>query len=248
MFGAIRKIPTTCPHCGFVQNEPRALQSTFCRGCGDHYSTAAAPANAAATWVTISRSNPGPRRQVECGACGERHQASAHIAPPASAQRAGQKPIWPTSASRATSLAPSIPADRFTSHRLATSILRMSAAPTLTSKAASRGASIAPARSGFAAKASAALGSRPTRWSLIEDPTSASPSRSAPKRFSFAAKSRPTSSAPARSVSGATAYSTATSTPAPSSSTKAVPTKGPSKSRPPSSTIIPEPAPSTRPN
>ncbi len=80
MFGAIRKIPTTCPHCGFVQNEPRALQSTFCRGCGDHYSTAAAPANAAATWVTIPRSNPGPRRQVECGACGERHRASAHIA------------------------------------------------------------------------------------------------------------------------------------------------------------------------
>jgi cytoskeletal protein CcmA (bactofilin family) len=38
MFGSIKKIPTECPHCGFVQNEPVGLISTYCRGCGDHYS------------------------------------------------------------------------------------------------------------------------------------------------------------------------------------------------------------------
>ncbi len=79
MFGAIRKIPTTCPHCGFVQNEPRALQSTFCRGCGDHYSTTAAPLNAAATRVTIPAASVGPKREVDCSACGETHSAPAHV-------------------------------------------------------------------------------------------------------------------------------------------------------------------------
>ncbi len=79
MFGVIRKIPTTCPHCGFVQNEPKALLSTFCRGCGDHYTTAAAPANAAATLVPIPFAAVGPRRIVDCASCGQNHSASAHL-------------------------------------------------------------------------------------------------------------------------------------------------------------------------
>lgn len=43
MFGNATKIPTTCPHCGFVQLEPRSLISTYCRGCGDHFQVKAAP-------------------------------------------------------------------------------------------------------------------------------------------------------------------------------------------------------------
>lgn len=46
MFGSAKKVPTTCPHCGFVQMEPRGLISTYCRGCGDHYAVAVAPAPA----------------------------------------------------------------------------------------------------------------------------------------------------------------------------------------------------------
>jgi cytoskeletal protein CcmA (bactofilin family) len=80
MFGVIRKIPTTCPHCGFVQNEPRALLSTFCRGCGDHYSTAAAPPNSAAIPLAIPNTPPDRRRSVDCTSCGESHFVSAHLA------------------------------------------------------------------------------------------------------------------------------------------------------------------------
>ncbi len=40
IFGSIRKVPTECPHCGFTQQEPVGLISTYCRGCGDHYTVA----------------------------------------------------------------------------------------------------------------------------------------------------------------------------------------------------------------
>ncbi len=79
MFGAIRKIPTTCPHCGFVQNEPAALLSTFCRSCGDHYSTTAAPPNPAAIPVTIPAALRAQTRTVDCAGCGLDHTVSAQI-------------------------------------------------------------------------------------------------------------------------------------------------------------------------
>lgn len=37
MGGTTLKIPTACPNCGHSQLEPPAAQSTYCRGCGDHY-------------------------------------------------------------------------------------------------------------------------------------------------------------------------------------------------------------------
>jgi cytoskeletal protein CcmA (bactofilin family) len=86
MFGGIRKIPTTCPHCGFVQQEPAALISTFCRGCGEHYNVAREAQPTAAT--TRARANPlvariqqklqrHVPRVVHCYECGEDHIVSA---------------------------------------------------------------------------------------------------------------------------------------------------------------------------
>lgn len=37
MSAGIRKVPTTCPHCGSSQPEPVGALSTYCRGCGEHY-------------------------------------------------------------------------------------------------------------------------------------------------------------------------------------------------------------------
>ncbi len=46
IFGGIRKVPTECPRCGFAQQEPVGLISTYCRGCGGHYAVARKPAPA----------------------------------------------------------------------------------------------------------------------------------------------------------------------------------------------------------
>ncbi|MGC1479277.1 MAG: polymer-forming cytoskeletal protein [Chthoniobacterales bacterium] len=83
MFGGIRKIPTTCPHCGFVQDEPSALIATYCRGCGDHYSVAKSPdpngASAPAPADAIATA-PHPRgRVIHCEECGHDHEVSRHL-------------------------------------------------------------------------------------------------------------------------------------------------------------------------
>ncbi len=87
MFGSAKKVPTSCPHCGFVQMEPRGLISTYCRGCGDHYSVAA-PAPAvppASTAIRSRRAQPdlterlreklrlSRPRSIRCHECGHTH-------------------------------------------------------------------------------------------------------------------------------------------------------------------------------
>ncbi len=86
MFGSATRIPTTCPHCGFVQLEPRELISTYCRGCGDHFhvaraAPAAPPARAALADRLREKLVVQRRRRAVCHHC--RHAQSA----PASARR-----------------------------------------------------------------------------------------------------------------------------------------------------------------
>jgi cytoskeletal protein CcmA (bactofilin family)/predicted Zn-ribbon and HTH transcriptional regulator len=81
MFGSIKKIPTECPHCGFVQSEPAGLISTYCRGCGDHYSVAPralhppAPATKPAALGKLVREKLLARtpRRIACHKCGHTH-------------------------------------------------------------------------------------------------------------------------------------------------------------------------------
>jgi len=83
MFGGVRKVPTECPHCGHVQQEPAGLISTYCRGCGDHYSvrrqapSAAAPRPSAAQPARKKIPAP-PGRHVACHECGHEHDAAPH--------------------------------------------------------------------------------------------------------------------------------------------------------------------------
>lgn len=79
MGGSIHKIPTTCPHCGHSQPEPSAAQSTYCRGCGDHYrierggfAVAAithAPVQSMAARFGGALFRP-KRRKLDCRTCG----------------------------------------------------------------------------------------------------------------------------------------------------------------------------------
>ncbi len=82
MFGGIKKVPTTCPHCGFVQLEPAGLISTYCRSCGDHYTVRRDPVvseSATPSIATRLRTKwSGPRqRHVTCTACESTHRVSA---------------------------------------------------------------------------------------------------------------------------------------------------------------------------
>ena len=77
-----RKAPSRCPHCGFVQDEPEHLISTYCRGCGGYYKVS--PASPRASYASsvrtrIRRRIPKiPPRQVRCYHCGQVHEVSGH--------------------------------------------------------------------------------------------------------------------------------------------------------------------------
>jgi cytoskeletal protein CcmA (bactofilin family) len=76
-----RKAPSRCPHCGFVQDEPERLISTYCRGCGSYYKVS--PPSAVLVRYSnqvrarIRRRLPKiPPRQVRCYHCGQAHEVS----------------------------------------------------------------------------------------------------------------------------------------------------------------------------
>jgi cytoskeletal protein CcmA (bactofilin family) len=84
MFGSIRKVPTECPHCGHTQQEPAGLISTYCRGCGDHYTVRRQPPP-----IAVSKKSSLPQRvrekivpretqRVACHECGHEHDAAPH--------------------------------------------------------------------------------------------------------------------------------------------------------------------------
>lgn len=70
-----RKEPFSCPHCGFVQNEPRHLISTYCRSCGGYYEvTPERRAEIIPPTPVVER----PQRTVHCYRCQRDHQVSNH--------------------------------------------------------------------------------------------------------------------------------------------------------------------------
>ena len=76
-----RKAPSRCPHCGFVQDEPEHLISTYCRGCGSYYKVSPPGARLARysseVRTRIRRRFPKiPPRQVRCYHCGQTHEVS----------------------------------------------------------------------------------------------------------------------------------------------------------------------------
>lgn len=82
---APRKAPFRCPHCGFVQDEPEHLISTYCRGCGKHYEAKANPASRAPAWRFQRGQRRGgeqphlpPGRKIVCHHCGGTHEVSGH--------------------------------------------------------------------------------------------------------------------------------------------------------------------------
>ncbi len=83
MFGGIRKLPTDCPHCGFQQSEPAGAISTYCRGCGDHFTvTRNQPAPVRPTLATRlplvapARTRARIAKPVRCEICGTKHSTS----------------------------------------------------------------------------------------------------------------------------------------------------------------------------
>jgi len=81
MFGGVKKIPTLCPHCGFEQLEPAGLISTYCRGCGSHYSVGKTARTRqyhprfSSIAVRPDPAAPGRRRRVRCTSCDQSHFA-----------------------------------------------------------------------------------------------------------------------------------------------------------------------------
>ena len=79
------KAPSHCPHCGFVQEEPEHLISTYCRGCGSYYQVPAFERENRAGEHPPSlfenafrRIAPRPPRKVACHRCGQSHEVSGH--------------------------------------------------------------------------------------------------------------------------------------------------------------------------
>jgi cytoskeletal protein CcmA (bactofilin family) len=79
-----RKAPSRCPHCGFVQDEPEHLISTYCRGCGSYYKVVPSSATfaqftrQAARRRTRRRAAILPPREIWCYHCDQVHEVSGH--------------------------------------------------------------------------------------------------------------------------------------------------------------------------
>jgi cytoskeletal protein CcmA (bactofilin family)/predicted RNA-binding Zn-ribbon protein involved in translation (DUF1610 family) len=80
-----RKAPSRCPHCGFVQDEPEHLISTYCHGCGNHYEVRVNSATRALSnrfqWIRDrigGRVTSLPARKIRCHSCSQIHEVSGH--------------------------------------------------------------------------------------------------------------------------------------------------------------------------
>src|SRR3954465_2230978 len=84
IFGGIRKVPTECPHCGHTQQEPVGLISTYCRGCGDHYTVApkaapAPPPKQKLKELGREKLHLHEPRHIACHECGHEHDVQPHL-------------------------------------------------------------------------------------------------------------------------------------------------------------------------
>lgn len=85
MPGGPKKVPTSCPHCGHVQLEPKGLISTYCRGCSSHYAVGEAKPPPIVTGPpakpsVLRRLIPKYRRRVVCHECGHEHAVTLELA------------------------------------------------------------------------------------------------------------------------------------------------------------------------
>jgi len=69
----VRKASVRCPHCEFVQNEPVAVVSTYCRGCGQYFRVGRAPGPPP---VEAPQLRAVQQRRISCFACGTTHEVS----------------------------------------------------------------------------------------------------------------------------------------------------------------------------
>ena len=78
-----RKAPFRCPQCGFIQDEPEHLISTYCRSCGSHYEvTRSSPKRRlsdrfrrARDPIWRARVFVLPARKIRCHRCGKAHDS-----------------------------------------------------------------------------------------------------------------------------------------------------------------------------
>jgi len=79
MQDSLRKVPFRCPECGFVQQEPETLISTYCRSCGHYYKGGAdRPAKGAPIVAApgLFRGRLRGPRKVHCYRCEHDHEVS----------------------------------------------------------------------------------------------------------------------------------------------------------------------------
>src|SRR4029453_1429633 len=80
----LRKAPSSCPHCGFVQNESTHALSTYCRSCGEYYKISAAHDERAdkrppgMVGRAVKQIFSRPPRQIHCHRCRATHEVSGH--------------------------------------------------------------------------------------------------------------------------------------------------------------------------
>ncbi len=75
MVDPLRRVAFRCPDCGFVQQEPEHLISTFCRSCGSHYDVAGAGrGNSEPAAKPAPAQRPRDRRDVHCHRCDTIHE------------------------------------------------------------------------------------------------------------------------------------------------------------------------------
>lgn len=77
----LRKVPFRCPECGFVQQEPETLISTYCRSCGHYYKggfdRAAKGVAALVAVPNLFKGRSRAPRKVHCYRCDHDHEVSA---------------------------------------------------------------------------------------------------------------------------------------------------------------------------
>lgn len=81
MQDSIRKTSFRCPDCGFVQQEPENLISTYCRSCGHHYEATPNRADHETRQPPAEKPEQRiltrPAREVYCHRCGHVQEVSA---------------------------------------------------------------------------------------------------------------------------------------------------------------------------
>jgi cytoskeletal protein CcmA (bactofilin family) len=79
MQDSLRKVPFRCPECGFVQQEPETLISTYCRSCGHYYKGGADRSDKGSSSLlpSLFKGKGRANRLVHCYRCDKEHEVSS---------------------------------------------------------------------------------------------------------------------------------------------------------------------------